>query len=171
MRRLPTARSRTLQLPLPQATASSEIHSLLTPPVERDLVRAGVWAVRGEAARGARERRIFQFRIGPGLLGRDGNQVAQGAEPGERLALELTDALPRQVELVPDRLERPRLALEAEPQLQDAPLTLGERIECTPHALAAERLLGLLERIGGLAVGEQVAELALLVRADRLGPP
>ena len=73
-----------------------------------------------------------------------------------------------QVELVPDRLERPRLALEAEAQLEDPPLALRKRVERTAHALAAQRLLGFLERIGGLAVGEEIAELALVVGADRL---
>src|SRR5207248_3571143 len=101
-------------------------------------------------------------------LGRDRDQIAQRSEPRQRLALELPDALARQVELVADRLERPRLALEAEPQLEDPPLPLGERVQCLPHALPAERLLRLVERIGGLAVGEEIAELALVVRADRL---
>ena len=67
-----------------------------------------------------------------------------------------------------DRLERPRLALEPEAQLEDPPLALGQRVERLADALAAERLLGLVERVGGLAVGEEVAELALVVRADRL---
>src|SRR5919201_1334459 len=101
-------------------------------------------------------------------LRRNGDEVAQRAEPGERLALELPDALARQVELVADRLERPRLALEAEPQLEDPPLALRECVERAPDALPAERLLGLVERVGGLPVGEQVAELALIVRADGL---
>src|SRR5919206_5393901 len=105
---------------------------------------------------------------GAATLRGDRDEVAQCAEPGERLALELADALPRQVELVPDRLERPRLALEAEPELEDAPLPLGERVERAPHALPAERLLGLVERVSGLAVGEEVAELALVVGADGL---
>jgi hypothetical protein len=68
----------------------------------------------------------------------------------------------------PNRLERPRLALEPEAELEDAPLALWKRVERTSDALPAERLLGLVERIRGLAVGEQVAELALVVRADRL---
>src|SRR5438445_2239417 len=101
-------------------------------------------------------------------LRRDGDEIAQRAEAGERLSLELTDALAGQVELVADRLERPRLALEAEAQLEDPPLPLGQRVERTPDALAAERLLGLLERVRGLAIREEVAELALVVRADRL---
>ena len=67
-----------------------------------------------------------------------------------------------------DRLERPRLALEAEAQLEDAPLPLRKRVERPADALAPERLLGLLERVGGLAVGEEVAELTLVVRTDRL---
>src|ERR671935_2440922 len=103
-----------------------------------------------------RVRRKYAPRKRPDL-GCDRDQVAQRAEPGERLALELADALPRQVELVPDRLERPRLALEAEPQLEDAPLALGKRVERLADVLAAERLLRLVERVGGLAVGEEVA--------------
>src|SRR5207247_4430392 len=86
----------------------------------------------------------------------------------KRLALELPDALARQVELVADRLERPRLALEAEPQLENPPLPLGQSVQRPPHALAAERLLCLVERVGSLAVGEEIAELALVVRAHGL---
>ena len=67
-----------------------------------------------------------------------------------------------------DRLERPRLALEAEPQLEDPPFALGQRVERLADVLAAEGLLGLVERVGGLAVGEEIAELALVVRTDRL---
>src|SRR4029450_10983609 len=93
------------------------------------------------------------------LSGRgDRDEVAQGAEPGERLTLELADPLARQVELVPDRLERPGLALEAEAQVEDTPLALRERFERAPHALPAERLFGLVERIGWPAVGGQGGE-------------
>src|SRR4029079_8531526 len=76
--------------------------------------------------------------------------------------------LARQVDLVPDRLERPGLAVEPEAELEDAPLPLGKRVEGLAHALAAKRLFGLVERIGSLAVREEIAELALVVRADRL---
>src|SRR5207244_3237225 len=101
--------------------------------------------------------------------GSDGLELAQRGEPRQRLALELTDALSGQIELVADRLERPGLALEAEPQLEDPPLPLGQGVERAPHAPAAQRLLGLVERIGGLAVREEIAELALVVvGADRL---
>src|SRR6186997_164138 len=81
-------------------------------------------------------------------------ELAQRREPRERLALELTDALARQVERVADRLERPRLALEAEAQLENAPLALGECVERAADALLAQRLLRLVERVGGLTVGE-----------------
>ena len=100
---------------------------------------------------------------------RDRAELAQRRQACERLSLELPDALARQIELVPDRLERPRLALEAEAQLEDAPLALRQSVERLAHALAAERLLRLVERIGGLAVGEQVAELALVVRSRPSG--
>src|ERR1044071_7463326 len=66
-------------------------------------------------------------------LGRDGDHVAEGREARERLALQLPHPLAGQVELVPDRLERPRLALEAEPQLEDPPLALGQRVERLAH--------------------------------------
>src|SRR6266576_2263561 len=93
------------------------------------------------------------------------DQVAERGEPRQRLTFELPNALARQVELVADRLERPRLALEAEAELEDATLPLGQRVERAADALTAERFLGLFERIRGLAVGEQVSELALVVSA------
>src|SRR5262245_61068252 len=102
------------------------------------------------------------------LLCGEACEVAQGLETLQRLALELTDALARQVQFVPDRFERPRLALEPEARLEDAPLALRERVECAADALPAERLLGLVERVRGLAVREQVAELTLVVRSDGL---
>src|SRR4051794_29192331 len=101
-------------------------------------------------------------------LRREAGELAQRREPRQCLALELTDALARQVELVADRLECPGLALEPETQLEDAALPLGQRVERLADVLLAERLLGLVERIGGFAVGEEVAELALVVGADRL---
>ena len=72
-------------------------------------------------------------------------EIPQRLEALERLALELTHALAREVELVPDRLERPRLALEPEAKLEDAALALRERVERPPDALAPEGLFGLVE--------------------------
>src|SRR6266852_3586403 len=94
-------------------------------------------------------------------------QLAKRRQPSQGLAFQLPDALARQVELVPDRLERPGLALETKAKLEDPPLPLRQGVESAPHALATQRLLGLVERIGGLAVGEQVTELALVVGTDR----
>src|SRR6185437_10194029 len=90
------------------------------------------------------------------------------SQPGKCLALELAYALARQVELVADRLERPRLAFETEAKLKNSALPLGQGVQRPAHALAAKRFLGLVERVGRLAVGEQVAELAFVVRANRL---
>src|SRR2546427_10428021 len=102
--------------------------------------------------------REFLLRSQPG-------QLAQCGEPRQRLALELPHALARQVELVSDRLERPGLALEPEAKLQNAAFALGQGVESPTNTLASERLLGLVERIRGLPVGEQVSELALVVRS------
>src|SRR5262245_56285616 len=110
----------------------------------------------------------FEEPISCRLRGREGDHVAQRGEPRERMALELPDPLAGQVELVADRLEGPRLAVEPEAELEDPPLALREGVERLADALPAERLLGLVERVGRLAVGEEVAELALVVRADRL---
>src|SRR5205809_4625671 len=98
----------------------------------------------------------------------DRGEVANRGQALERLALELANTLARQPELVSDRLERPRLAFEAEPQLENAPLALWERVECTAHALLAQRLLCLVEWISRLAVSEEVTELALVVGPNRL---
>src|SRR4051812_8416007 len=116
---------------------------------------------------GLGQRRTRPVLSHAGLRGEAG-ELAQGREARQRLALELPDALARQVELVPDRLERPGLALEAEPQLENAPFPLGQRVERLADVLAAKGLLGLLERIRGLTIGKEIAELALVVRADRL---
>src|SRR4029079_13763381 len=67
-----------------------------------------------------------------------------------------------------DRLERPRVSLEAEAELENAPLTLGEGIERFADSLLAEGLLGLVERVRSFAVGEEIAELAFVVRSDAL---
>src|SRR6266545_4102347 len=86
----------------------------------------------------------------------------------ESLAFELAHTLARETELVADRLERPRIAFEAEAQLEDAPLALGKSVESPPHALLAQRLLGLVERVDGLAVGEEIAQLTLVIGAHGL---
>jgi len=98
----------------------------------------------------------------------EAGELAQSGQPRQRLALELPDTLARQVELMADRLERPGLALEPEPELENAPLPFGECIERLADVLLAQRLLGLVERIGRFAVGKEIAELTLVVCADGL---
>ena len=71
-------------------------------------------------------------------------------------------------ELAADRLECPRLALEAEPQLNNPPIPFGQRVERLADVLAPERLLDLVERVGSLMVGKEVAELPCAVGADWL---
>src|SRR5436853_1038381 len=123
---------------------------------------------RGAVAAGQRGQTARASFRGEFLSGCDRDEASERAQAGQSLALELTNALARQVELVADRLERPRLAVEPEAQFEDPPLALRKRLESPPDALPAERFLGLVERIGGLAVGEQIAQLALVVGADRL---
>src|SRR5262249_52623348 len=98
----------------------------------------------------------------------DGLQLAQRRKPCQRLAFQLAHAFAREVELVPDRLERPGLALEAEPKLENAALALWKRIQSTPHTLAPQRLLRFVERIRSLAICKEIAELALVVCAHGL---
>src|SRR5207237_2638510 len=86
----------------------------------------------------------------------------------ERLRLQLADALARQPQLLADRLEGGRLAVEAEAQLEQPALTLRQPPDGRAHRLAAHRLTGRLGRVGRALVGEEVAELAAVVVADGL---
>src|SRR6478672_3314046 len=119
----------------------------------------------GAARNGAAPKRQINVCF---VLRGGGLEIAQRGQPGKSLALQLADPLAGQVELVPDRLERPRLALEAEAKLEDPALPLGQSVERAADSLLAQRLLGLVERIRRLAIGEEIAKLALIVRADRL---
>ena len=100
------------------------------PPADRALEG---WVARsGEAARQhVPSQRARPAVSGPrrGVVpmsssGGEAGEIAQRGEARQCLALELPHALPREVELVTDRLERPRLALEPETQLEDPALTL-----------------------------------------------
>src|SRR5215210_4920049 len=79
--------------------------------------------------------------------GSDGNHVAERGKTRKRLALQLPHPFACQIELMPDRLERPRLAFESKAQLENPPLPLRERVQRLPHALATQRLLRLVERV------------------------
>ena len=92
----------------------------------------------------------------------------QRCEPRKGLALELTDTFTRQIKLMADRLECPRLTLEPKAELKDAALALWQRVQRSADVLAPQRLLGLIERIRGFPVCEEVTELAFIVGADGL---
>src|SRR5829696_2138053 len=101
------------------------------------------------------------------VVGDDGVAELRG-ELGEGLALELANPLTGDPELPADRLECHLLAVEAEPELEDATLPLRQALHRLPHLLAPHRVAGLLGRVIGGRVGEQVAELAVALAADRL---
>src|SRR5207253_5976316 len=106
-------------------TASHELLSSNSGPSSAESMR--------KKERGCQLRRLqppvrWRFVSGTGLR-RERDQVPQRGEARQGLAFELPDALARQVELVTDRLEGPRLALEAEAELEDPPLALGQGLE------------------------------------------
>src|SRR4051812_16359109 len=87
----------------------------------------------------------------------------------QRLVLDLADALTRHVERAPDLVERARvLSAEAVPQLQHAALAVGEVLQRLAQSLLGEDLRGALVRRLGPLVGDELAELGLLLVADRL---
>src|SRR5215208_7331395 len=87
----------------------------------------------------------------------------------ERLVLDLADALARHVERAADLVQRARvLAAEAVAQLQHATLAIGEVLQRLAQGLLGEDLRGALVRRLGPLVGDELAELGLLLVADRL---
>src|SRR2546422_8389670 len=94
---------------------------------------------------------------------------------GERLGLDLADALPGEGDLRADLLEGAGLPREqAEAQRQNLLLPVGERVEHPPEVLLAQRERSRLEGALGLGVLDEVAQLGVLVPdglvdRDRLG--
>src|SRR5204862_8301869 len=75
----------------------------------------------------------------------------------------------RDVERPPDLVEGARmLAAEAVAKLEDTPLPVGEVLECLAQGLLGEDLRCPLVRGLGALVGDELAELRLLLVADRL---
>src|SRR5438552_1702923 len=87
---------------------------------------------------------------------------------GQRIALDLPDTLAADLQLTADLLERRRLALEAETQLEDTTLALGQTPDGVAHRLGAQRLSRLGLGIDRGRIGEQIAEFALAIGAHRL---
>src|SRR5215207_2354410 len=96
-------------------------------------------------------------------------RLGQALELLQRVVLDLADPLARDAEGAADLLERARLfAVQPEAELDHLPLPLGERRERVVDVRPAEReRRGLVGRLGVLILYE-VAELRLLLLADRL---
>src|SRR5262245_65211130 len=91
-------------------------------------------------------------------LQRSGIVVERVLEARQGRLLQLPHALTRELELAPDLLEREALLpVEAEPKLEHAALALRKARQRRPHAIPLERLVCLVDRVGGGPVGEQVA--------------
>src|SRR5918997_2412429 len=87
----------------------------------------------------------------------------------ERLVLDLADALARDVEGAADLVERARvLAAEPVAQLEHTALAVREVLERLAQRLLGEDLGRPLVRRLGALVGDELAELGLLLVADRL---
>src|SRR5215211_1973053 len=112
---------------------------------------------------------------GPPRVKRVSARVAEALRLGERLellervVLDLADALARDVKRAPHLLERVRAgAREPEAHLDDLALALREGVERLAHVLLAQVRRRRLERRLGRLVLDEVAELGLLLLADRL---
>src|SRR3954447_21875240 len=87
----------------------------------------------------------------------------------ERLVLDLADPLARDVESAAHLVERARvLAAEPVAQLEHAALAVGEVLECLAERLLGQDLGCAVVRGLGALVGDELAELRLLLVADRL---
>src|SRR3954463_13331172 len=96
-------------------------------------------------------------------------RLREGLQLLQRLVLDLADALARDVERAAHLVERARvLAAEAVAQLEHAALAVGEVLERLAQRLLREDLgCAVVRRLGSLG-GDELAELGLLLVADRL---
>src|SRR5690242_6359877 len=95
--------------------------------------------------------------------------LGQALQLLERLVLDLADALARDVERPPNLVERARvLPAQAVPQLEDAALAVAEVLQRLAQRLLGEDLGGALVRRLRALVGDELAELRLLLVAHGL---
>src|SRR6185503_6269551 len=95
--------------------------------------------------------------------------LGEGLQLLQRLVLDLPDALAGDVEGSADLVQGPRvLAAEPVTELEHAALAVGEVLEGLLQRLLGEQLGRPLERGFGPLVGDELAELRLLLVADRL---
>src|ERR1044072_2274062 len=87
----------------------------------------------------------------------------------QRLVLDLADALAGDVERPPDLVEGPRvLAAQPVAELEHAALAVGEVLQRLAQRLLGQEVGGPLEGRLRLLVRDELAELRLLLVADRL---
>ncbi len=116
-------------------------------------------------------RAVYAEPVGRVPLGdvADALGIGERAELLQPLVLDLPDALARDVECASHLVERSRLAtVEPVPQLEHHALPLREVVQDRAERLTLQRRLGELVRERGRLVGEEVAELGLVVVADGL---
>src|SRR5256886_3773129 len=95
-------------------------------------------------------------------------RLRQGLQLLEGVVLDLTDSLAGDAEGLADLLERARLtAGEPESQLDHLALALGQRRQGMLDVLAPKRQRGVLVRRFDLIVLDEIAELGVLLLADR----
>src|SRR5205823_8904884 len=97
------------------------------------------------------------------------DRVCERAQLLQALVLDLADSLTRDVERPADLVERAWvLTVEPVAELEHLALTAGERPENLAQCLLAHRDLCFLVRQRQVLVGDEVAELRLVLVADRL---
>src|SRR3954471_10828969 len=95
--------------------------------------------------------------------------LGEALELLERLVLDLADALARHVERATDLVQRARvLPAQAVAQLEDAALAVGEVLQRLAQRFLGEDLGGALVRGLRALVGDELAELRLLLVAHGL---